>query len=369
LNSKKEVLAASILAISLAVGLGAMSYALFSAGPTSPSVAMDVFTQKGGQGASTSGGNFEPFDNVSIYAHLTQAGKNLLNCPVALTLEKPDGTQTVRTVITNDSGVAETELSLLPSEGHIIGTWRVLANTTVDNKAVKGTLNFQCESQSALISVFSVKNGVPSISFLPNDTVLLEAEVSYKNASTAGIPVIFDVKTPNGNEFLSFPQNATTDTFGIANATFRIPWPSDLSPGIWQVNVTSQVYGQALHAGTSFGCFTTTPEIDLFTQKGGIGQGVPGGSFVLNETVDLYAEVRDELNQTVLNADIGFSVLRPDGARLAIVAEPVNSSGIACYPFRIPFNSAFVGTYQAYATANYEGLVLSDTLSFVVSSG
>jgi hypothetical protein len=367
LNSKKEVLAASILAISLAIGLGAMSYALFSAGPTAPSVVMDVFTQKGGQGTNTSGGSFQPFENVFIYAHVTQGGKNLQNCPVALTLQKPDGTQIVQTVITNDSGVAETDLSLLPSEGNIIGTWHVLANTTIDNKAVKDTVNFQCVSQSALIDVFAVKNGAPSISFLPNDTVLLEAQLSYPNASTAGIPVTFDVRTPNGTEFPSFPKNATTDTLGTANVTFQIPWPSDLSIGVWQAFVTSQVYGQNLNRTTSFGCYVTSPEIYLWTQKGGV-PGAPGGSFVLNETVILYAEVKDELNQTVLNIDVAFSVLKPDGTRFVVEALAVNpTTGIASYPFRIPPDPTYVGTYQAYATARYEGLPLSDTLTFVVS--
>jgi hypothetical protein len=373
-NSKKEVLAASILAISLAIGLGTISYALFTGGPTTAKPALDAFTQKGGQGASASGGNFEPLDSVSIYAHLTQGDKNLQNSPVLFTIQRPDGVRILRTVLTNDSGIAKTDLSLLPFEGPIIGTWQVLANATISNEEVKDAFDFQCASQSARIDVFSLKNGVPSISFLPNDTVVLEAQLSYRNASVAGSPVIFEIIAPNGTEFSS--QTAVTDSHGIANVTFQFPSLSDTSSNvssrIWQVLASSQIYNQTVYAGTSFGWFIVTPEIDLFTQKGGLGPGAPGGNFVLNETVVLYAEVRDEFNKTVLNPSIGFSVRAPDGTKFLVAAPSANASGIASYTFRIPpvpsdGGTSFVGTYQAYAAARYEGVVLSDTLTFVVS--
>jgi hypothetical protein len=372
MNSRKELLAASILAIGLAIGFGTISFALFSPTPTTTKLrsAIDAFTQKGGQGANTFGGNFEPFDNVSIYAQLTQSGIGLKNHPVTFKVTRPDGTEIVRTTLTDNLGVTETDLSLLPSEGHIIGTWHTTANATVDNEAVEDTFEFYCEVQNARIDVFSKRNGVPSISFLPNDTVLLEAQLSYRNASVAGTPVTFDVRTPNGTEFSSFPKTVVTDSLGTANVTFRIPWLSDISSGIWQISATSQVYEQTLHASTSFGCFLLMPQIDLFTQKGGIGPGVPGGSFALNETVVLYAEVRDDLNQTVPNPSIAFSIKKPNGTPLALIVPTVDPSGIASYVFRIPPDAEYVGTFEAYATANYQGqIVLSDSLTFTVKQG
>lgn len=366
MNSKQEALAASILAISLVVGLGTISYSLFSPTPTTAKLksVLDVFTQKGGQGVNISDGNFEPFDNVSMYAYLTQAGIRSKNHPVTFTIAKPDDTQIVRTALTNDLGIAETDLCLLPSEGHVIGTWHILANATVDNEAINDTLNFQCESQNARIDVFSKKNGVPSISFLPNDTVLLEAQLSYKNASIAGTPVTFDVRTPNGTEFLM--QTATTNSLGTASITFQIPWPSDLSSGIWQIVAASEAYGQTLQATTSFGCFLLSPVIDVFTQKGGTGPNTPGGYFALNETVDLYAEVRDEFNQTVPNQLIAFAIIDPNGTRFDYRAQTTNSSGIANITIRIPPDAAYVGTFEAYATTRYQGqIVLSDTLTFI----
>jgi hypothetical protein len=367
MNSKIQVIVASILAIGLALGLGTVSYGLFSQTPTPTKLqtVLAVFTQKGGLGINVFGGNFEPFDNVSIFAYLTQGGIEVENRPVTFSIQKPDGTYIVSTVSTNDSGLAETDVSLLPSEGHVVGTWQVLANATVDNEIVNGTLDFTCESQSARIDLFSESNGVPSISFLPNETVLLEAQLSYKNASIAGTPVTFDAETPNDTEFLL--QTASTNSLGTANVTFLIPWPSDFSLGTWQVSAASEVYGQALNATISFECSLQPPVIEVFTQKGGVGPNTSGGNFALNETVVLYAEVRDELNQPVPNQVVGFYIEGPNGTDFVILAGTTNSSGIANVTFRVPPDPAYLGTFAVYASTQYYGIVLLNTLTFTVT--
>jgi hypothetical protein len=370
MNSKKQVLAASILAIGLAVGLGTISYAFFSPTPITTKLhsAMDVFTQEGGQGLNVSGGSFAPFDNVSIYAHLTQEGNNLENVPVAFAIYRPDNSLIARTMLTDSWGIAESDIYLLPSEGQVIGAWHVFANTTVENEAVRDTLSFQCESQKARLDLFSKKNGVASISFLPNDTVLLEAKLSFKNASIAGTPeyfVYFDVRTPDGKDFLN--QNVTTNSLGEASITFQITAPSDPSQPIWQALAYSEVDGQIIQGTTSFGCFSLTPTIDVFTQKGGIGPNTPGGFYAINESVDLYAQVMNESGQGVPNQLIAFAVIGPNGTK-PIYADSVltNSSGIASVSFRIPPDSAYVGNYEAYANTRYQGQVaLSDTLTFI----
>jgi len=367
MNSKIEVILASMLAIGLALGLGTVSYGLFveTPTPTKLQTVLDVFTQKGGIGINVSGGDFEPFDDVYLDAYLTQGGIKLENCTVTFSIQRPDGTSTLRLASTNDSGLAETELSLLPSEGQVIGTWHVLANATVDNQAVSDSLDFKCESQSAQINLFSESNGVPSISFLPNETVLLEAQLLYKNASIAGTPVTFYAETANDTEFIL--QNVTTNSLGTANVTFRIPWPSDLSLGIWKASAASEVYGQALNATMSFGCSLQPQVIDVFTQKGGVGPNCSGGSFALNETVVLYAEVRDELNQTVPNQPVGFYIKEPNGTDFAYLAQTTNSSGIVSVTIRVPPDPAYIGTFEVYARTQYYGIVLLDTLTFVAT--
>jgi hypothetical protein len=250
----------------------------------------------------------------------------------------------------------------------VIGTWRVFANTTVDNEVIHDTLSFQCISQEARIDLFSKKNGVTSISFLPNDTVLLEAQLSYKNASIAGTPVTFDVIDPDGTR--SFTQEATTNTLGTAGITFQIPAPLNSSQAIWLAIASGEVNGQTIQSTTSFGCFSLAPTIDVFTQKGGIGPGALGGVFAINETVDLFAQVTNESNQGVPNQLVAFAVVAPsvtgpNGAKFYNGVASTNSLGIAEITFRIPPDSAYVGTFEVYANTRYEGLTLSDTLTFV----
>ena len=366
MDSRKEMLVASILAASLAIGLGTMSYALFSPTPTTAKLqsALDVFTQKSGRGANVSDGNFSPFENVSIYALLTQAGIGLENYPVTFMVHRPDDSQIMRTVLTNSSGIAESNFCLLPFEGLVTGTWHVIANATVDNEVLSDTLNFQCQSQEARIDIFSKKNGVPSISFLPNDTILVEAQLSYESASMAGAPVTFDVRAPNGTGFLV--QIANTNSLGIASVKFQIPGSPESSSGIWRIFATSEVYGQSLHATASFGCFLLSPVIDVFTQKGGAGPNTNGGYFTLNESVFLYAEVWDEFNQTVPNQLVAFAIIDPNGTRLDYRVQMTNASGIASITTRIPPDAAYIGTFEVYATTGFEAqMVLSDTLTFI----
>jgi uncharacterized protein YfaS (alpha-2-macroglobulin family) len=186
--------------------------------------------------------------------------------------------------------------------------------------------------------------------------------LSYRNASIAGTPVTFDVQTPNNTEF--FFQTVTPNNDGAANVTFQIPLPSGVQfavLGTWQISAASKVYGQIVNTTASLECWQM-PIIDVFTQKGGVGPDMPGGKFLLNETVILYTEVRDELNQPVQNQLVAFEIMGPNGTDIAR-AITTNSSGIAT----LVFHSAYTGTFEVYATTSYYETVLTDTLTFTVT--
>ena len=368
MNSKKEMLAASLLAIALSAGLGTISYGLFAATPPATKISvLGVYTPKSGIGVNVSGGDFEPFDTVPIYAYLTQGGVQVTNNQVTFNIKKPDGTETVRTTLTDSSGVAKTVLSFLPSEGHLIGTWQILANAYVNNETLSSMATLQCKSLNAHIDVFSKRNGASSTSFLPNDTVFLEAQLSYKDASIAGAPVTFEVKTPNNTDFLS--QTEPTDNLGTANVTFQIPWPSDVSLGTWQAAVTSQIFEQTVNATANFDCNLMAPVIDVYTQKGGQGPNTAGGTFVVNETVVLYAEIRDILNQTIPNDLVGFELKFDNNTSVPwttnYMVGGTNASGIANATTRIPPDPSYAGNWEVFATVEYNGTVLIDTLTFI----
>lgn len=230
-----------------------------------------------------------------------------------------------------------------------------------------GTISYGLFSEipiNARIDVFPERNGVRSNSFLPADLVFLEARLSYGNASVAGTPVTFEARTPDGAEFLL--KKATIDNVGTANVTFSIPWPSDFSLGIWQVSVAGEVYGQTLNTTTDFECQLLPIAVDVFTQKGGIGQNSQGGHFALNEIVNLYAQVRDELNHTVSNQlEVIFAIKDPHGTSFDYETSTTDSSEFAGITIRIPPDEAYVGTFEVYARTKYSDTVLLDTLTFI----
>ena len=368
---KRELFAASFLAVALSAGLGTMSFGLFGGAPAAGKLetVLDIYTQKGGLGIKVTGGAFEPGDSVPVYAYLTVGGVQVNGSQVTFTITKPNGSETVGIALTNDAGVGEISLSLLPSEGHLIGTWQVFANASANNEAANDTMTVQCRSENARIDVLSEKNGATSISFLPSDEVFLEARLSYRNASIAGAPVTFEVKTPNDTDFLS-PGLTTvaTDNFGKANVTFQIPWPSDTSLGTWHATVTGLIYEQVMNATATFDCELVAPVIDVYTQKGGHGQNAIGGSFLLNETVFVYAEVRNSTNQTVPNLLMGFEFKFFNTTSVPwtwfAIAQVTDSSGMANATTRIPSVSEYAGSWAVYATTRYNDVILIDTLTF-----
>lgn len=366
MKTNKELIMASILAIGLSAGLVALSNGLFSEPmPAAKLTLLDAFSSKGGAGINNTGGAFEPLDNVSIYAYLTQGGSGLQNHTVTFYVQTPANTQTTITAMTNEFGLAEANIPLLPTEGHVIGTWHIQTDTTVDNQNLIDTLNFQCQAQKPKIDFFFETNGVSSISFLPHDLLSLEAQLSYRDTSIAGTPVFFDVKSPNGTEFVQ--QTETTNENGTANITLQVPWPSNQTLGIWQASATAEVFEQPLNATAHAECYLAPTTLDVFTQKAGQGPNIQGGNFALNESVTLYAEAHDDSNQTVPGLVIGYEIRGPNGTDIAYLVQTTNSSGIANATFRIPPDAAYIGTFEIYARTRFNDNVLLDTLTLTTT--
>jgi hypothetical protein len=111
--------------------------------------------------------------------------------------------------------------------------------------------------------------------------------------------------------------------------------------------------------------------IDVYTQKGGQEPNTPGGTFMLNDTVFLYAEIRDSLNQTVPNQLVGFEFKYFNATSVPwtefTLVQGTNASGIADVTTRIPPVSEYAGTWAVYATTRYNDIILIDTLTFVAN--
>jgi hypothetical protein len=367
MNYSKEIIMASMLAVALAAGLGTITYGLFSENPPIQKLqrVIDVFTPEGGLGTNASGGNFEPYDRVPVYAYVTEGGTPVNASQVNFTITKPDGTEETLTNQTNSTGIAVTYLSFLPSESHLTGVWKVSATNGQDNEITEDQITLQCQPINSQISVFSKKNGVASDSFLPQDEVFLEAHLSYKGAPLPATPVIFEIKTPNETTLDQTPQTTSTDTTGTAHTAFEIPWPSDASLGTWKITAMSTIFEEPVNATTNFTCSLLPPTIDVYTQKTGRGPNNFGGTFTPNETVTLYAQVRDALNRSVPNELVGFEVQQYNGTIHYAREDTTDNTGTASITQPISPDPANLGIYEVYVTVQYGQTVLIDTLIFI----
>jgi len=361
------MLIAAILAILLGTGLGAVSYSYFAEMPSpQPPVRMlDIYTQKGGLGLNESGGIFEPFDIVNVYAFLINGNTAIRGAQVTFILKNPENTEILETSSTDDSGIATIDFTL-SSEHFISGVWQVSAHANIDSEVVKDFLSFECHSLNAQIHVYTKRKDTINTVFLPKDNVSIEAELSYKDNPVNDVQVMFEARFPNGTVFLT--QSSLTDNFGVASVTFQIPWSSENVLGVWHIMVESTVYQQPVNATVDFECRLLPIVLDVYTQKGGLGQNEPSGSFVLNETVYLYAEIRDSLNETIPEKIVSFEIRGPNGTTTLWYVKSTNSSGIATALFRIPPVEDSIGIWEIYARAEFTDTVILDTVTFKCES-
>ena len=366
MNLRKDVLVASVLAIMLSGGLAIASYALITENlqPQNRVVALDVYTQKGGLGANASGGVFEPSENVVLYAYLTGEGTPISDTQVNFTVKNSEN-EIMRATLTNNSGMASVDFTL-PANGSAIGMWDILAVANVEGQSVNDTASFRCYATNLQLSVHAEKDNLTTAVFVPTDNVSIVAFLTHEDMPITDAQADFEVWLPNSTIFMT--KSLMTGPSGVVTVRFQIPWPSNSVLGDWHVTVQSEVYGQHLIVSSDFECQLLPMVIDVFTNKGGRGQNVPDGTFMLNDTVYLYAEIRDALNATMVDKLVGFTVEKQDGMSFLGVVAPTNASGIATFMFHIPLDPSLIGTMLVIARAEFNDTLIVDTLTFVVEA-
>jgi len=88
---------------------------------------------------------------------------------------------------------------------------------------------------------------MPSDAFAPQEEVVFYANVTYRGDPVPEKPVAF-VATGPSNPFENPAQTVFTDMNGIANWSFRLPWPSDDHPreaifGLWNAVASVDIAG------------------------------------------------------------------------------------------------------------------------------
>ena len=107
--------------------------------------------------------------------------------------------------------------------------------------------------------------------------------------------------------------------------------------------------------------------VDLLTQKGGKGYGVPCSPFQLAEEVILYANVTYN-GYPCSNYNVAFQISDPHGNNFIFYAI-TNMSGIATTSFRLPTQNHtgdVFGTWIVLASVNIAEVVVTDTLEIHV---
>jgi hypothetical protein len=157
---KKEITIATCSAVALIILLGSVSYLLFpKVSVQAYTASIDAYTQRGGKGSNTAGGNFfiSQNDTVYIYAEV----RNASNVPqgsrlIAYEIHWPaNGSQNgitygaPQTAVTNASGIAEIAripIWALQVQGRDPrGNWLVYVTTSIDDQVVVDTLTFSVQ--------------------------------------------------------------------------------------------------------------------------------------------------------------------------------------------------------------------------------
>jgi hypothetical protein len=108
-------------------------------------------------------------------------------------------------------------------------------------------------------------------------------------------------------------------------------------------------------------------QIDLFTNKGGIGPNVSSDAYGPQELVQMYANVTYNY-APVADKEVAFTVLSPNDTVVAVLTASTNSSGIAYQSYRTPWlDTANFGTWTLYASVDVSQVVVTDTLNFTYS--
>jgi len=218
--------------------------------PQPDGAAIDLYNQKGGQGPNQPDGAFALGETVTLTALLTYDEEPVQNKLVGFEVIDPTGEIVLnRSNVTDADGLATVNFTVpvlcLPN---IFGTWIAAATASVSEQIVSDTLTFKV--RGPYIDVYTQKepyNGQgpnePSDAFAPQEEVILYAYVSYNCEPEQNKPVGFEVTNPSGEVIVD--RAAFTNTEGIANITFRIPWPCENPEqtvfGIWSVTGKASV--------------------------------------------------------------------------------------------------------------------------------
>jgi len=229
--------------------------------PDPDGVSIDLYNQKGGEGLNEPDGNFTLGEMVILSALLLYNNVPVQNKLVGFAVLDPTGEVVLdRSNLTDKNGLATINFTIpalcLPN---VFGTWIAVSTASVSEIIVSDTLTFQVKGP--YIDVYTQKEPysgrgprAPSDAFAPQEEVILYAYVSYSCEPEQNKPVVFIIFNPKGEIIVE--RTAFTNSVGIANTTFRIPWPCEDPEetifGTWKVLARISILNQTAEDTLTF---------------------------------------------------------------------------------------------------------------------
>jgi hypothetical protein len=321
---------------------------------------LDLCTQRGGMGFDEFGGIFGPGEVVQLSACLFGDGFPINQTEVVFTICQYGGNPVADSALTDNRGIAKVNYTIPPGRASE-GNWSISAVAQVGNETVSDSLFIGCRTVTASMLVTTKRYGVLDVSFSPLDSVTVDMHV-YCEYELLPLELEVGVLRADGSYFLQ--QSVTTDMWADASIEFRIPWPENGVIGYWHVYVSFEAYGRLIEGSARFEVQLSPGLIDVHTQKGGYGQNVYGGSFLLGENVSLSAMILGALNESLIADKLVSFEVRFNGTTVLVLTAQTDSTGVASVLFSVPQDPSFAGQWEVYARTQFYGQVLLDTLVF-----
>jgi len=105
---------------------------------------------------------------------------------------------------------------------------------------------------------------------------------------------------------------------------------------------------------------------DIYTQRGGTGEGIYGGEFAAGSVVIL-STLATYNDFPVQHVPVAFQVLNPLNETVAILVSMTDENGIATTEFRTRPHTSSAGTWTAVATVDISCTIVLDFTYFTVS--
>jgi hypothetical protein len=252
-------------------------------------------------------------------------------------------------------------------------------------------------TSARLVSDSSGTN-IPVVTQIPT-SIPLNNPTPPPYGPTAAFTISGNPATVSGN-YITIPNTATSTSIILDASTSTPGFTGSVAAPItaysWKVNgqtvgTTQTVTLTNIAAGdiavdltvTATGATPTTNEItttyhvlqaastgiDLSTQQGGVGAGVPSGPFGPQQQINATANVYSN-GAPVAQKDVIFAVYTNNGAQYAYEVARTNSNGIATVSFRLPtpdtqLDSAFGGNWTIVATVDISQQQYTDSAKFM----